>query len=203
MKDILNIIKNLYNKETYYQKYGKDVIISIGIIYIFAMITFYYYTLNHLPQIRANWPQNKCNPIYLPLAGLVLNNPNKTNLEQVNENFNQCVQNIVVSIIDVFVEPLLFAITAIIDVAEGIIGSFGFLRQLLAVIRDDIAEIVNAIEHKTLFSQVPLMKQAYVLKNFVSVTVGTFTTVFYQVIGAYYMLKAFGGSIIQLIDELI
>ena len=203
MNNTIDTLENLYTKETYYQKYGKDVIISIFIIYLFLAISFYFHTLNHIPNIKANWNQNKCNPIYMPFAGVVLNNPKKTNLEQVDENFSQCIQNILVSIINVFVEPFLFALTVIIDAVEGTFGSFNTLRALFDAIRKDISELTNNIEKKILYSNAPILRQTVLMKNSIQVTTGILTTALYELFGSFLALKSFGGSIIQLIDEVI
>ena len=80
MRNIVDSLKILYTKDSYYKKYGKDAIIAIGIIYIFLAIGFYFHILNHIPGIRQNWPKNRCNPLYLPLAGIIMKDPKKTNI---------------------------------------------------------------------------------------------------------------------------
>ena len=203
MDNFDNILKKLYNKETFYQKYGTDVIISLLIIYFFLVISFYYYLLNHIPEIKKNWPQKRCSPLYLPFAGLIINDPKKTNLEQIEENFSQCTQNVLVSILNTALEPIYFALLLVTTGFNGLNEFFNTLRALYGSLRKDVTGITSNIENRILNVSAPILKQNVTMKNAFNVTIGILTTTLYNLFGSYYTLKAFGGSIIQIINELI
>ena len=64
-------INELYNKKGFIDKYGADIWLTIIICLIFFCITSYYYVLNNIEPIKANWANEKCNPAVLPFAGLI------------------------------------------------------------------------------------------------------------------------------------
>ena len=67
MNNIDKTINKIYEKKlTFTGRYGSDLVIALIIVYIFLVGITYYHVLNHLPDIKANWPKNKCNPLYLP-----------------------------------------------------------------------------------------------------------------------------------------
>ena len=104
--DIKSTIINLYTKNGYYERYGVDVIVSFIIIYSFILCITYFHVMNHLPILRKNWPANKCNPIYIPFAGHVIKDSDKSKLDIVGDNFNSCVQNVLISISDNAFAPI-------------------------------------------------------------------------------------------------
>ena len=95
--DIISKFNHLYSKEGFFQKYGVELIISSLIIFIFFIATSYFYTLSHIRSLRKDWPQNKCNPIYIPFAGLIINDSNKSKLETTSENFNFCLNSFLIN----------------------------------------------------------------------------------------------------------
>ena len=203
MNNIINTIKNLYNKEGFFQKYGSQLILSLFIIYIFIAISFYFYILNHLPSVKANWSKNRCNPIYMPYAGFVINDPKKTHLKQIEDNFSQCTQNILVSIINTALDPIYFAITLIGVSFETLLGVLNGIREVYDRIREDLAGITDDIEKKSLVGNAPILRQTVLMKNSLNLSIGVLSASLYELFGTYFTLKSFGGSIIQIINELI
>ena len=119
MDNIHKTLNNLYNKKGFYEKYGVDLIITIIIIYIFLISTTYFHMLNYLPQIKANWETEKCNPLYLPFAGFIINDKNKSKLDIVSENFSDCVQNILTSIVGEAFKPIYYIMNVMNNTFKG------------------------------------------------------------------------------------
>ena len=68
-------INKIYEKRTFIEKYGKDVIFAVVIAIVLIGINVYLYIINHLKGLRKKWtdpvsPIN-CTPIYLPFASVI------------------------------------------------------------------------------------------------------------------------------------
>ena len=87
IQDIINLLY-LKHKKSYLSSYGSDILFSIIIIYIYSVAITYYYVKNHLPQLRKNWPKDRCNPLYMPFASLVLKNNKDSANKVIEDNFN-------------------------------------------------------------------------------------------------------------------
>lgn len=201
---IINAINNLYKKNsTFYSKYGYQLIIAMIIIYIFLVWTAYYYVINHLPILKANWPANKCNPLYIPFAGMIINDPHKSKLDIIDENFQACVQNILTSIIGVALKPIYYITNVMTTSLHEMTDSVTGVRAMFSKMRDQIENITESISGRTLNITMPVLKLIIAAKNMVGQTVGIITTGFYTLLGNYLLLNTLLGSIIEFIGIIL
>ena len=204
--DITQKLNNLYNKKIqqgYYNKYGIDVILAIIIICIFIYYITYYYVLNHIPIIQQNWPKNKCNPAYLPFAGIIVNDKNKSNFDLVGENFDACAKNILTTITDDALKPVYYASKVLSSTMYDMTNAVTAIRAMFNKIRVNIKNITENISGRTLNITTPILKLIILAKNMISSTQGTITTSIYVLFGTFLMLKSLLGSIIEIISTLI
>jgi hypothetical protein len=94
---------------SYSDLYGSDVAVGNGIIFIFAVIITYYYIKNHMPKIKADWENKRCNPLYMPFAHLVKPDKTKTKYEIISANFGQCIHDVLYNIADDALAPLYYS----------------------------------------------------------------------------------------------
>ena len=203
MDNIYKTINKLYDKQGFYEKYGTDTIIAIIIIFIFFIWTTYYYVLNHIPLLRANWEENKCNPAYIPFAGMVINDPNKSNLDVVGDNFINCTENILLTIIGYVLEPIYYIMNVFLKLFGRIITSVNQSRSLFNEIRKNVSNTSNEIYGRTLNITMPMVKQTIAIKSMFGKIQGILQTFLYTLFGNYMTLKAFAGSITELITKLV
>ena len=71
--DINSIYKNI--PTNYSSFYGGDSFTSRLIILIFSLLIIYYMIKNQIPQIKADWPNKRCNPLYMPLSSFFIYPP--------------------------------------------------------------------------------------------------------------------------------
>ena len=69
----LNSVNAMYDKLGYSGKYGGSIWSTVILLLVFFCIIAYYYVMNHLEPIKANWAQERCNPLYIPFAGIIVN----------------------------------------------------------------------------------------------------------------------------------
>ena len=149
----------------YFSKYGVDLIIAIVIIYVFAIATMYFFVINHIPQIREKWPTEKCNPLYLPFAGLVVRNSKKTGNQLVEENFNACITNILTSITNDALKPIYYAKNVATKAMNDVTHASQAVRSIFNRVRTDVQDTSEDIFGRGLNVMLPFVKMAIIMKN--------------------------------------
>ena len=71
MTDIYTKVNNLYSNKGFLARYGLDILTTVIIFIIFFLTTTYFYVLNHIQPIRANWANERWNPAVIPFAGII------------------------------------------------------------------------------------------------------------------------------------
>ena len=92
--NVEKFIKNLYDKKKYIDSYGDCIAITSVIIAIYGLSTGYFYILANSQELKSNWQNIRCDPLYIPFAGIINKPPEKTIAEYTAENFNMCVSKI-------------------------------------------------------------------------------------------------------------
>ena len=90
----------------YMQQNGNDLILTIIILYIIVTSCFYFYVKSHIPWLKSVWPEEKCNPIFIPFAAMAMP-PSKDESagDVISRNFNFCVQNILATLVEIAMSP--------------------------------------------------------------------------------------------------
>lgn len=89
----INNINDIYSQSKYSNRYGLDLFITISIIFIILILFLYIIINSNLKNIRKNWQENKCNPIYFPFISLINPNPNVSGEKQIEDTVNDCIKN--------------------------------------------------------------------------------------------------------------
>ena len=201
--DIISKFNHLYSKEGFFQKYGVELIISSLIIFVFFIATSYFYTLSHIRSLRKDWPQNKCNPIYIPFAGLIIDDPNKSNLETTSENFNFCVNNILSSIISTILEPIYYFVKLLIEAWKEIITAIQNIRAMFNKMRNSANNVTKDVMNRSLNITTPIIQNTIIARDTLNKTNGVMAAGLFQVFGTYLTLKSLIATIIELVIILV
>ena len=192
MDTTYQIINKLYSKEKgFYQQYGIDLIIAIIIIYIFLTSSTYYYVMNHLPLLRNNWETNKCNPLYIPFAGLIINDNKKSKFETVSDNFTECTQNILTSIASDAFKPIYYIINLIIEAFDEITEAINSVRAMFNNVRGDIHDTAVNISGRTLNVTSPIVENTGYAKDMMGKAHGVLTSSIYTLFGSFITAESF------------
>ena len=147
--DTLNKLNNLYSKSGYMDKYGSDVWISVILCIVFILVIYYYYYSNILEVIRADWPNQKCNPFVIPFAGFINKPENQSNLDFTSDNFTMCVSSILEYVNNIAVNPFRTVLNIINTTIQSMVASFNMLREMIDSFRKNSASIIDSINAKT------------------------------------------------------
>lgn len=201
--DIISKFNRLYSKEGFFQRYGVELIISSLIIFIFLITISYFYILSHVKTLRKDWPQNKCNPIYIPFAGIIINDPNKSNLETTSENFNFCVNNILSSIISTILEPIYYFVKLLIETWKEIITSIQNIRSMFNNMRNSANNVTKDVMNRGINITTPFIQNTIVARDTLNKTNGVMAAGLFQIFGTYLTLKSLIATIIELVITLV
>lgn len=120
---IFNKINDIYVKSTYLERYGGSVIFAILAIFVVACYFVYLNIQNNKEIVKKDWATNKCNPLYMPFAGMIMEPKDMTSMEYTIKNFSECSETILKDIIQVALAPIEAAsilISASISILTGV-----------------------------------------------------------------------------------
>ena len=83
----LNNITKMYDKLTYYDQYGGSLILFIIITIVVIIIVTYFHTMINVQPIIDDWPNQRCKPNIIPIAGLITHPEGVSAREYTSQNF--------------------------------------------------------------------------------------------------------------------
>jgi hypothetical protein len=132
---ILKKINDIYVKASYLERYGGSIVF---VVFAILIVIFYYIYLNiqnNKEIVKKDWAINKCNPLYMPFAGMIIEPKDMTNTEYTIKNFSECSEVILKDIIQIALAPLeaasilISASTAILTgITTNLMGAISFFR---------------------------------------------------------------------------
>ena len=168
--------------------------IAWSTIIIFAYCCGYAYLKirENTRLIQTNWIQYRCNPAYMMFAGNVML-PNGTTKEKMNfteTNFEYCVQNELKSISSLFMEPIYYAQSLVINVLHAIADVLNEIRTLIDKIRDAISSIILDIMSRGLNVMQPIIGMFLSMRDMMGKIQGIMTASLYTLLGIYDTLQS-------------
>jgi hypothetical protein len=113
-------------------------------IAIFAVATFvsigatiYMYAMSNIKNLKANWPQYRCNPAYMPFAGLVG--------QDVFTNFTGCIMKNFQDYSGFMMDPIMGSFSDMADSVEEIGGAMNDMRGMMSDVRGGFLGIVGTV----------------------------------------------------------
>jgi hypothetical protein len=153
------------------------VVLICTLIAIFAAL--YAYGMSNLQEIKDNWVQYRCNPVYMPMAGMVGSD--------ISSNFLNCTLQTVNTYAGFALDPVYQNFTILTDIIKSIMGAMNDMRAaitgassgFLGIIQSTFGKIQNTLQNTVaLFGRVrTLMNRTMavfaVMMNIVSTGVQT------------------------------
>jgi len=202
MTDIITLVNTSY-KKTYINSYGMDIVISIITFTIFVIAIMYYYVKSNIPGIKQNWPNLRCNPLYMPFAGFVANNSNKSSFQLINDNFSQCIHNILSTISQDALAPIHYVNKVNMDSISESLNATTNMRALLDKMRNNLTNTTETIMGRALNVMMPPLHMAITTKDALSRVKGLYTSGIYFLIGNYIIIQSLMKNILHIIVTVI
>ena len=199
-KDVVNQLMNnpltsalnkLYEKTTYLDRYGGSLLFAIFTIIGVCMFFTYSYLKNNSDLIKNNWQQNRCNPLYIPFAGIIINPKNMTKNEYATSNFFHCFGVLLKEMIEVALAPIQAAILLISATASVMMQTMNSLMSAILYLRDALASGFGLMGNRSLNALTLITKLTQMVKNSFNQGQGVLVTIMYIFLTAYGMMSSF------------
>jgi hypothetical protein len=199
---IIDNVNKIYQKSSYLERYGGSLIFSIFAVLGVGMYFVYLHLKNNSAVIKKDWNSYRCNPLYIPFAGLIMNPTNMSKLDYTTENFSDCFQVILKDIMEVVLLPLEAAsilISASISILSGVMNSFA---EALANLRDALIDNTGGSAQKQTELSTIITKFTVKIKSALAKGEGILITILYiffsvyEIISSSFYVLLVGSSII-------
>jgi len=192
-------IMDIYDNQTFLERYGEYVFVSIMICISFILLVTYIHIKINITKIRADWTNQKCKPNIMPFAGMINAPPNMSKMEYAEQNFAECTQNILTDISEMALIPVHYTISIITAIIGEILKIINDMRELVNKIRHSVKDITASIMSRILNLMTPLTETIITTKSLVGKSNGVLTAIIYTLLGVYLAIKSLIGSILEIV----
>ena len=196
-------INGIYDNLTYYDLYGSSVFLFFILTIIVILALIFTKVMMAKGEISSDWNNQRCKPSNIPFAGYIFDQSDKTAFEYTSENFQYCIQNVLLNTTEKSLQPFNFMIDAIASIFSKISESINKIRELLASIRKNMMKITEDVMNRVLNILIPLQTILVALSDTFNKTQGILIAGVYTALGSYYTLQALLGAIMELIIKML
>ena len=185
----INVIND---NASYYELFNYDIWITIIIFIIVFFIASFYIIKSSIRAYKADWENNKCNPLMMPLASMI--NPELANGDDYGytlNNFTECLNTLNAELATDMTKPIHQIknnldnfYTNLYSVAET---TLGYLAALFTLIAQFFAIFIEKLRQLILNSQLVFIT----INDFFAKLVSILTVIYYTLlllIGAYRLI---------------
>lgn len=191
------------NQNTYFNKHWLDLLITGGIFAaVFGGLTYTTYQ-STLAAIRNDWANNKCSPIILPFAGLIMPVPGQSTLDATVQNFEYCVQQDVSVVLQLLMLPLEFIAYAVIDFIEIILDAIAAIMAMLAALKAAIGGIAETAYEQIARFVLPIFLFILRVRDLISKANGVMMTSLYSTMVVYDIMVSGLINVVNVVYDLL
>lgn len=171
-------IKRLFENATYYSEHSNDIWITTILILIVLGISIYFYIKSLAATEKVNWEKNKCNPAFMPFAGMINGGPDKFN----ESNLSNCLKDLTRNIADDALSPINAAANIFSATLETLSGMFSgaqdFIMYLYNLLLSFFRELMLKIQRIAMENNIIFGK----INDFISAFLGFISLMYYNLI---------------------
>jgi hypothetical protein len=201
--NMIDKILEIYENQTYLERYGEYVFFAIIICTSFILVITYIHIKINIEQIRADWNNQKCKPNIMPFAGMINAPANMSKMKYAEKNFAECTQNILTDITDIALIPVHYIVSIITAIVGEIMKVVNDMREIVDKIRNSVTDITSDIMSRILNIMTPLIETIITTKSMLGKSNGVVTAVIYTLFGVYLSIKSLIGSILEIVIILL
>lgn len=136
---------------------------------VYIMVVFYY---SQVAIIKANWPQYRCNPMYMFLA------------TDVEENFTYCIQTMQSNYMGYILQPLTFVTNSLTSMASGFTKDIQNIRAMFNKVRTFMSSIIESVFGVFLNLIIEFQKITIGIRDLMGKTIGIMVSLMYIMDGS-------------------
>ena len=114
-----------------------DIAVVAAATVISLGVAVYMYALSNIKKIKANWPEYRCNPIYMPMADLVG--------QDVYTNFTGCIMKNFHDYAGFMMDPILSLFSDLTSGVTEISGAMDDMRGMMSDVRGGFLGIIGTV----------------------------------------------------------
>ena len=138
-------INKIFKELTYNDLNGGSIFISTLLIIIFVGLTTYFFIQINLKLLQENWPRNRCNPLLMPFAGLIMPQSDQSALEYSQENFTYCSTSILRKLANLATRPLQLMEESILKMQNLLLEAVFAIIRLINLLKEYLADLLKSI----------------------------------------------------------
>lgn len=163
--------------------------IYVNLGFLAQVLVMYYFTA--LIEIKKNWPEYRCNPLYLPLS------------DNMTEDFTYCVQNTQINLMGYIMQPFTYLINSLTSMGGNFSDNLNGIRGMISSIRTFIRNIVEDIFAVFLNLVIEFQVIMIGIKDMMGKLIGIMVTLMYMLDGSVMTMKsAWSGPPGQMVQAL-
>jgi hypothetical protein len=178
-------INSLYKNRGYLDRYGGDICISIALIIATLSITSYSSYQSIMVKVKSNWNENRCNPIYMPFAGIIMPQPNTSTMNTTVDNFSYCIKQDVSAVFSIALMPFEFAMYLIIEFIDAVLATIMAIMAFIQWLKDQLGGIFAVLYNKIIYFIVPLIEMIIHLRDMIGKLNAVAVTSLYTAMNIY------------------
>jgi hypothetical protein len=175
----------LYQNRGYFDRYGGDVCISIVLILLTISITGYSNYQSVMAQVKTNWNQQRCNPIYMPFAGIIMPEPGKSTVETTVTNFSYCIKQDASSVFSIAMMPFEFSIFLMIEFIDAVLSAILAFMAFIQWLKNQLGGIFATLYTKIIYFLIPLIEMVIHVRDLIAKVNGIATAALYTAMNIY------------------
>lgn len=199
----LEKIDNMYAKLTYFDQYGGSVLLFIVITLVVIVLMTYFHIMINVQPILNDWPNQRCKPHVLPIAGFITHPEGVSASEYTMQNFNYCTQNILSGVAGQSLYPITHVTNVLQSVAAGMQQQIQSIRIMFDKVRSSMQNVSQEIMGRLINVMVPLQQMIMGFRDLIAKIQGTMTAALFTLLGSYYTLKSLMGAIAQFMVSIL
>jgi hypothetical protein len=150
------------------QNWFNFVYVNLGFaLYLVAM-----YYFSSVEEIKENWPDYRCNPMYMPLS------------DNLQEDFTYCVQSMQTNLMGYLLQPITFITSSFSNLSGTFMTEINSVREMFNAIRVFITNIIQSIFGIFLNLIIEFQKITIGIKDLVGKLIGILATLMYVIDGS-------------------
>ena len=155
---------------------------------IFIVGTFY---LNSIQEIKKNWPQYRCNPLYMPLS------------DNIEKDFIYCIQNTQSNFMGYLLQPITYITSSLTGTLSNFTNEINMVRAMFDKIRTFSTSIIQSVFGVFLNLVIEFQRITIGIKDIMGKTIGIMVTLMYVIDGSVKtMNSAWNGPPGQMVKTL-
>lgn len=199
----LKPITKHYENLNYFDNYTTTLVLFSIITIIILLGISYCYVSMYKKNIQDNWPQQRCNPLIMPFAGMINAPVGESQGQYTQDNFNYCTQAVVTDTLQIATLPLQFITNMLNGIVEAINSTINIIREMINKVRNAIISVSKNIMGRMGNMMIPMQFIIIKMKNLLGQCAGILTAALYTLLGTYYTLQSLMGAIAEFIIDIL